>query len=104
MSGGRWSYRVEIVDGPSRAGSFEREGVRLHLPALIDIVPGAGGDIIDQKLRAMDPSWADLDVTMVRGGGSVGPWEDVVRAFLRRKGLDRLQPAVRSIGRSLMAG
>jgi archaeosine synthase len=97
MSGGQWSYRIELVDGPSRAGSIERDGKKLRLPALIDIIPGSGGDVIYQRLHCLDPSWSDLEIGIAMGGGDGGPWEDHVKAFLRKKGLDRLLPGVEAM-------
>jgi len=89
-----WSYRTELVDGPSRAGSFEGFGKKLRLPVLFDIVSEVGPDIMVQRSLPLDTSWSGTAIEVEQSEEASGPWEDNVAGFLRRKGLDRLLGAV----------
>ena len=39
MSRTGWSYRLDMIDGPTRCGQLEKDGIKIPFPILLD--PGA---------------------------------------------------------------
>lgn len=86
----RWSYRLDIFDGPTRCGKLEKGGSTLDLPFLFDVsgeIPLLvlpQGDGISGGLTVLDRTEND------------GPIQESVRARLISIGADRLTRAVGS--------
>ncbi|MDG6225575.1 MAG: DUF5591 domain-containing protein [Candidatus Thermoplasmatota archaeon] len=88
------SYRIEIVDGPSRLGSIEMSGERIPLPLLIDINISLEGTIPGVELVALGDGWSEKKLDIVRDRNASGPWEDPIVRYMESQGIGRLKGAI----------
>jgi len=102
MAGGAWTYRMGIVDGPSRAGALELDRVRLPLPVVLDLGIPSWRDPYGAVGSALDPRWKDIVVRLGLEGAEESariPFSEEVDRALGQEGMDKLSGAQQLLSR-----
>ncbi|RLF57774.1 MAG: hypothetical protein DRN37_05955, partial [Thermoplasmata archaeon] len=81
-----WSYRLDIIDGPTRCGQLEKGDARVHLPFLLDL---SRGEVLHPS-----PGNAKVELRFTRNGDGENDLSGKVKQRLDRIDAGGLSPGV----------